>query len=88
MNADENADEETAFGMAMFAAANIEYEFVNDGTVKMAVKMGAIAQNDVQKWSLNADTIFINEDYYQILKSDKGFILKGDGVDLNLEKID
>ena len=84
----DTTDEASMMTVAMFAAADVQYEFQKEGTLNTSVKMGSLAQDNVQKWSLVGDSIFVEKDSYFIKKADNGFVLKGSFVNLTLEEID
>lgn len=84
----DTTDQASMMTIAMFSAADVQYEFQQGGTLNTTVKMGAIGQDNVQKWSLKGDSIFVDNESYFIEKADKGFVLKGGSINLNLEEID
>ena len=88
MEVDPN-DEAGSMALGMFAMAEIKYEFLKNGKLNSSVKMGALGQEDNEgKWSLKNDTIYLDDESYFIEKSEEGFLLKADEVELTLSEID
>lgn len=77
-------DEKNA--MAIIAAAQIQYEFSNEGTLKATTIVGETTNTTDMQWTINGDSIFVGTERYKLEKMGDGWVFRGYNVDLVLEK--
>ena len=65
-------------------AAQIQYEILENGTIKTTTTIEGRVSNEVHKWSLEGNSIVIDSEQYKIIPTSEGYLLKGDNFDLNL----
>ncbi len=82
-------DEEANMALAMFAQAEIKYEFQKNGKLHTSVTMGALGSEDSEgTWSLRNDSIYLDKESYFIEKAEDGFVLSSEEVKLAFNEIE
>lgn len=72
--------------MALLSAAQIQYEFLSDGTLKAITIFGEATNTATQQWTIKGDSIFIDSERYKLEKMGDGYVFRGFNLDLTLEK--
>lgn len=82
----DSTDEASMNTMVFLSSAQIQYEFFSDGQLSATTAIGSVTNTDVQQWSINGDSIFINSQRYKFESVNDGYILRGNNFYLVLEK--
>ena len=82
----EATTEDQKAAMALLSAAQIQYEFLSDGTLKATTIFGEATNTATQQWTIKGDSIFIDSERYKLEKMGDGYVFRGFNLDLTLEK--
>ncbi len=71
---------------AALAATQIQYEFLDNGSLNIVTIVGSDVKTDVQQWSIHGDSIYINAQHYKLESLNDGHVLTNSAVNLILKK--